>query len=430
MNKWLYKKYDALLTWLQRVIGIDTRYYIHNGIWLSLGQLATTLVTFIASIAFANWLTPDEYGLYKYVLSIFQVIAIFALSEIGTAIVQGFQRHKALAIRQLSLQQLKWALIGSVAGYLIAVYHYFHRSPSEGIGIAIASFALPFYAVASLYDPLLRGRKQFKTSSLYAVAVQAAISVCSVILLLLHVSWLFVLAGYFIVSVVARIYPYYREVTELRETAKTSALELAKTTHEVVDYAKHLTLMKGAGQLANTLSQWLLFHVAGAGALSSFFIAIAPAEQVRGWIAIVGQLMLPKTAESDGWRHLGFKGWWRKSLPFIFMVVLFSIAYTILAPLLFTYVFPQYVAIRELSQVYIWTLPITAVSILFSSVLKGVRSLQALHAINVLNIVTAIGVMVPLTYIFGIYGLISGVFIGKILEVSWMAYEISRLHRA
>ena len=61
-------------------------YLAQGGFWIALGHIVNGLLAFSLIVAFANLLSKETYGIYRYILSIAGVLNIFVLSGMGTAI--------------------------------------------------------------------------------------------------------------------------------------------------------------------------------------------------------------------------------------------------------------------------------------------------------------------------------------------------------
>ena len=62
--------YARLLDWSQKYAKTDMRYVAHGGFWMSLNLVASSVLSLLLAIVFANLLPKEDYGYYKYVLSV------------------------------------------------------------------------------------------------------------------------------------------------------------------------------------------------------------------------------------------------------------------------------------------------------------------------------------------------------------------------
>ena len=68
--------------------GLDLKYFASGGFWTTLGQGINAILAFALTIAFANMIPKETYGIYRYILSIAGILNIFTLKGMNTAVVQ------------------------------------------------------------------------------------------------------------------------------------------------------------------------------------------------------------------------------------------------------------------------------------------------------------------------------------------------------
>src|SRR3989344_4033868 len=85
MVQWRSATY-TLLRSSEKYFKTDMVYLAKGGFWLVVGQLIVSGVSFGLSVAFANLLEPDVYGTYRYILTIFNFLAIPTLTGINVAL--------------------------------------------------------------------------------------------------------------------------------------------------------------------------------------------------------------------------------------------------------------------------------------------------------------------------------------------------------
>ena len=113
------------LRWLEKYTRrTDMVYLAKGGSWLSLKTVLTAAMALGLSVAFANLVPQHVFGEYKYVFSIFGLLAIPTLLGMSIAVTksvaQGYEGTPAAALRV----KMKWGVIGSVASVAIALYYY------------------------------------------------------------------------------------------------------------------------------------------------------------------------------------------------------------------------------------------------------------------------------------------------------------------
>ncbi|HEX9608834.1 MAG TPA: oligosaccharide flippase family protein, partial [Candidatus Paceibacterota bacterium] len=72
----------------ERYTKTDMVYLTKGGIWLSISQGVAMVTGLLVAIAFANLLTPETFGTYKFVLSLAGIIGAFSLTGMSTALIR------------------------------------------------------------------------------------------------------------------------------------------------------------------------------------------------------------------------------------------------------------------------------------------------------------------------------------------------------
>ena len=147
----------------------DMVYLAKGGSWMSLGQGINMLLGFLVSLAFANLLPKESFGIYKFVLSTVSLIGIFSFIDMGTAVTQAVARGFGNSLKQGFRANVKWSLGVSVAGLVVSAYYYINGNALLSFSFLIAGLLTPLTASASLYGAYLMGKKDFRRSTLYGL---------------------------------------------------------------------------------------------------------------------------------------------------------------------------------------------------------------------------------------------------------------------
>jgi O-antigen/teichoic acid export membrane protein len=103
----LKAKLYTLLKKSEKYTKTDMIYLAKGGTWLGIGQAFSLCITLLLSVLFANLISPESYGIYKYILSIAALLALPTLSGMDSAITrtvaQGFDGTIYEALKQKML---------------------------------------------------------------------------------------------------------------------------------------------------------------------------------------------------------------------------------------------------------------------------------------------------------------------------------------
>ncbi len=142
----------------------DMIYLAKGGFWLTLGQIVSSLSSFLLAIAFANLLPKEIYGTYKYVLSIASLLTIFTLPGINTALVQATARGYGGSIKKILKTKIKWGLVAGLIGLMMSTYYYVQNNNILALNFLILSVFIPFMDSLGIYSSYLIGKSKFRTS--------------------------------------------------------------------------------------------------------------------------------------------------------------------------------------------------------------------------------------------------------------------------
>lgn len=395
------------LRWSEKYAKTDMVYLAKGGFWLTLGQIISSLSSLFLSIAFANLLSPEIYGTYRYVLSVCGILAIPALAGMGTAMTRAVARGFEGSAIPVMKAKIRWGLIGGLGGLILAVYYYFGNNQQLAICFLIASFFLPVMDAFSIYDAVLIGKKDFCHSTKYAVISQIiAVTLLIVAIALTHNLYIIVMT-YFLSWTVMRAFFFILTLKKFKLNK-----EIDQST---VSYGKHLSFMSIIGSVANYLDRLLLFHFLGSVEVAIYSIAIAPPEQFKGLFKNINILSLPKLAENDKNQSYPLKLILEKSLKVVLFSGVIVIVYIIIAPLAFKLFFPKYMASVFYSQIFSISL-ISAALMVPLTLLQARAHKKSLYKYNIISSVFQIASLIIFIPFFGIMGAVMARVFSRILN--------------
>jgi len=401
-----------LLRWSEKYFKTDMVYLAQGGFWLTLGKVAASVASLVLAVAFANLLHPETYGVYKFVLSIIAILTLATLPGIDTAYVRAVARGKEHIMLPL-LTEMRWGLLGGAASLAFAGYYFFQGNNALALAFAFAAVFIPVMDPLALYDQLFTGRRAFSVSTKLGLIARLATT-------LVIIGTLF-----FLPTLIAVLLAYLAGWTIVRGIFFWYSVKTYKPNQErdetIPSYGKHLTFIKGAATVAGSAGSILLFHVGGGSALAIYTLALAPVEQLRGLLGSIEPLIFPKLAH-DKWQVSSFGAFMRKTSGFFAVLAGTIILYIVMAPVLFSLVFPKYAASIIYSQVLAPTLTLSAFSLLFSVILRAKGETRKLYISSIVSIGANLALTPVLTFIWGTWGLVGALFLVKTIETMNLTY--------
>lgn len=374
----------------------DMVYLASGGLWLGIGQFVSSLAAFLTSIAFANLLAPEVFGLYKYILSINALLLITTLAGMDSAVTQsvarGFDGTLGVGVRT----KIKWGVLGTFLSFAIALYYFFQGNMTLSFAFGITAVFVPFIESFDMYNALLWGKKLFSVQTKYNIIKKIIALLVVILTIFLTKNLYIILLAYFLGAVLPNIYFLYR------------TNKIYKTNNEVdkesMRFGKNLSAIYIITLILGELDKILIFHYIGAVNLAIYSLAVAPTDQIKGLLKNLNSLAMPqfsqKTIEDIKTTI------WHKVLILTISTFFLVTIYIVLAPFFYKIFFPKYLASIHFSQVLALSLIPVVISGFLYTILESQKSEKGLYKYNLYSNVFSVVILFPLIYFYGIWGAI------------------------
>lgn len=385
----------SLLRWAEQYTKTDMVYLAHGGFWLTLGQLLVFAASAVLVWIFANFLPKEVYGQYRFLTSAAALFGLFALPGMGMALVQTIARGNLATTKTVVRAQMRWALLGSAVSIAGAVYYGLAGNVELAIAFAIIAFFLPFYSPFSSYQQHLQGIKDFRRGALYFSLQRGFVVVCIGATIFLSKNLLLILAVALASSSVADLMLLRSALKKHPPTGQDDA--------EAISYGKRLSLIAAFRIGAQYLDKLLLWYFAGPIQVATYAIAAAPPNEITSVLGHVNRLALPKMSAQNipALRHALL----RKIGVYLIAIIPIILAYIFAAPIIFKFIFPQYVEAVSYTQLLALLL-LFLPSGLFAQYFYATRHLRAINTVSILEPSLLLVSYMFLVPTLGIYGVI------------------------
>lgn len=406
-----------LLRFSERYTKTDMVYLASAGGWLFIARALAAVAGLAATFALAKLLTPESFGTYKFVLSLFGIIAAFSLSGIGTAVVQAVARGFEGAYKSAYRSSLIWSAPMSLIALGVAGYYFYNGNELLGTSLIIVALAAPFIQSGNLFDSYLVGKQKFKSEAVLGTLSAVVPLFSAVLLAALTSSTFFAVGGFLIASALtnAALYHYvlWRYAPRSNEDPETAS------------FGKHLSVMGILGAISFQADRVLIFHELGAVALAVYALALAVPQQLRFGSKMLATAALPKLSSGDPAAI-------HKALPrkaFIIFLVSVAIAgsYILIAPLFFHTFFPEYAAAVPYSQFFalvILFFPAT----LYQQYLTARMEKEKLYLLQTVVPLVKIVLLFVLIPPYGIWGAIGAILGMELFRLFLIMYLFTKVH--
>jgi O-antigen/teichoic acid export membrane protein len=369
----LRSKLYALLRWSEKYTKTDMVYLASGGFWLSLSTFATAAATFGLSIAFANFISPESYGVYKYILSLAAVFGAFTLTGLETAVVQATSQGREGVLREAFKVNLLWSIPMAVAATVAAIYYGINGNLPLSIGLLCIAFIQPVITSAAFAGAFVNGKKLFRINAVYYAARTIVPAIALLGSMLLTDNPLALISVNFAANLLVALVMYFQTVRRQKPNTLHDASDIS--------YAKHLSWMGIFSNVADNVDKILTFQLLGAAPLAIYSFSLALPSQSKLFTKSLANLMLPKFAERpEEELRAGMEA---KMFRFFLLWLVAAAAYIIIAPYIFRFIFPRYIEAVFLSQIYAVSL-LAGVVAPINIFLLAKRKIRAQYAQNIL----------------------------------------------
>ncbi len=378
----------------ERYLKTDIRYLAKGGFWLTVGQFIAAGSSFVLSIVFANILSKEIYGSYKFILSTTSILSTFSLTGIGTAIIQAVAQGKEGTLKKGVRINLEWSSIIVVLGTITAGYYFWLGDTTLAFAFFIAGIFIPLINAFSLYSSLLSGRKNFRQSTLYW-SISQLIQVGSLIAVaFFHPTTLALVTVYFSVAALTNSFFYYYVIRTVPPNGESD--------EKLLRYGKHMSFINLFNAIAHQLDKVLVFYFVGPVQLANYAFAFAIPEQIKGSYKNLFNLALPRYASHS--KEALRASVLDKMLRLTLLTALVVAAYIIAAPFIYTLFFPKYMESVTYSQLYsLGLLTIPGIS-LFATYFQVQQATKTLYKLNMITNIVTIVLSIVLISRYGIFG--------------------------
>lgn len=389
------QKAEKILKWSEKYTKTDMLYLAKGGFWLTLGQIFASGAAFILSIAFANLLPQETYGTYRFVLSIAGILSISTLPGVWTAITQSVARGHRKTLILGTKVRLAFGIVGIITSSIISAYYFVNENKVLGISFIIVAIVITFYESFSNYDAYLYGIKDFRRSTKYFLINQTVSTTTLLVTLLLTNNVFIIIGAYFLPWTILRFFFFIKTKRELT-TLDTEDPGVKK-------YGAHLSLISVLSVVAANIDKILVFHYLGALELAIYAFSIAIPDQMKAALNNVSSLALPKFSEKS--KEQNIIGIWPKIAKFGVIVILASVVYVFVAPIIFNVFFPEYIESIKYSQIY----ALSTVGLLVSipvALMQAGKETKKLYSYNIISSLIQMVLLYILVVNFGLMGAI------------------------
>lgn len=412
----------AILKKSERYTKTDMKYLLGGGFWITFGQLITGISGLILSYAFANLVSPEVFGNYRFILSVVGVLGALTLPGLATSIVRAVALNERGVFAHSLMVRMRWGVLASVIALGIATYYYVVEQNIElALALVVAAIFLPLFEPVQMYSSYLSGKKDFKRTSMYLTLAHLAGTLGVIGTLFYSTELLVLVIAYFVSYTTAHAMMLMFVINKYREV-----LVLDATHTETIEYGKHLSYINGFYVITTHIDKVLVFYFLGPIDLAIYTFATLFPDYIRNMTRTISTVALPKFAERS-MKEIGHTIYARMTLFGVFLLGIAGI-YALLAPYLFELLFPQYLASIPYTQLLSLTI-LGALMSIPNTILRAHKKVKELYTLQISGSVIQIFSLVIGVAFFGIMGAIVARICARLLQAGLGSIYLNKMFR-
>jgi O-antigen/teichoic acid export membrane protein len=308
--------------------------------------------------------------------------------------------------------KLSWGVLGSLLGITLGGYYYFKGNTALALSFILISPLIPLFFSFQLYNAYLNGKKSFKLYGVLNIISQIIITL-SIALALFFTKQVYLLVTIlFLTQTLLNIIFFIYTIKKLPPNDSESP--------EAISFGKHLSLISVIDIVAINIDEILVWHFLGTIPVAIYSFALLMPKQIDTLLVrILNALVIPKFAERT--KELIKINLPKKILSFLVLTIFIVIIYLVLAPFVFSYLFPNYLESINFSRVAI-------LSLLFSSLMlinfyfKAQAKIKELYYSTLTERIIRIVLLLILLPRYGIWGAILAPILSLALSTPYVLY--------
>jgi len=389
-----------LLKWSEKYTKTDMTYLINGSFWLLASQAINFALALVLLWVFANLVSKEVYGEYRFLLTAVSLLALTSLNGAGVAITHSVALGMRATFYPILRARIRYGLIGSLGALIGGAYYLWQGNNNLAQMFVLIALFVPFIESYTLYAAYLNGVKDFRLMSILHTIQRIATVAALVTAVILTQSVFWILGTYLVGMTLA-----FRlaQAWTLRAYPPN-----AQHDDTALPYAKHLSLMSIMRSGAQYLDKLALWYLAGPVALAQYVIAIAMPNELISAFSQISRLALPKMSTRN--KAELQQSLLRKILIYFIAMLPIGITYVLCAPYIFTTFLPQYIdsiLYSQLATILIIAAPLG----LLTQYFYATKHTSALYIMNTLEPIVLIALYAVFIPLYGIVGVIVASFL-------------------
>lgn len=374
--------------------------------WLLLQQIIIAPMSLLTTVLLAKVLSITDYGYYKYVLSIYSIVAIFGMTGFYNIASLNVQRGQDdffyLGFKYRKL--LRW--IPAIISFFIALYYFIRGNDFFGILFLITIFSHLFVDLYDFYTVGTMGKGDYKLNAKLAILNYFISFFPPIFVAYITHNLYYVFITLFLCQFLVRVFAFFYVKNKYKFNKNYSEEFLLEKDKDFKKESSSLSFNNALSVLNTNSSSVIVFNRLGAESIAIYSLALTFADFIYGIISAPMSKILftlskmSKNQDSDSDKRVYIKSLYLKYFPMALFGTLLSI---LVLPFVYKFLFAKYFFSYKYALVY----SISILSIIFYPAYQYFFEKRNIKLLNMVQIFTLSINLVSLFFVsmyFGVWG--------------------------
>jgi O-antigen/teichoic acid export membrane protein len=382
-------------------------HFFSANFWLNVSRILSVGTGMILTVAFANLLSPEAFGTYKYVIAAAGLVASFSLNGLGVAVTRAVAQGKFHVIPASVRSGALWTIPASVAAFGVGVYYFSQGNGALGFAFLFIAINNSFAAGLGVTKGVWYAAGQFKAGTITGIPKIFVPFIVILLTILYTKNVVWILLAYFFSNLLLSFFGYLFMLWWFK--IRKSYADVPETLR----YGKQISALGFFQIVGGQLDQLLLWHFVGPVGLAVYALAFGPVREVQNLLSNFLTVLFPKIANKT-------KAEVHSTLPTrlrqMFAVsILVTCLYIATVPFLFTYLFPKYMEAVLISQILALTIVFQSRNVIDTYYMAH-GEIWSRSRIIIISQVVDFALLLVLIPFFGIWGAVSATVLSEVFS--------------
>ncbi|QQR76783.1 oligosaccharide flippase family protein [Candidatus Nomurabacteria bacterium] len=395
------KIYLSGINKIENKINLHLTTFVKQGTWYFISHVANIIFAFSTSYLFAHYISKEEYGIYKYILSLSGILGAFTLTGMNISITRAVANGKLNSYIPSIKYQLRWNSYLFIISTIPIVYWMISGNFKIALGFGFISLSTILLTTFNTYNAYLSGKKEFKLIARYNIisSIFQTVSICSAIFLFKNALSIIIFS--FSAQTLSAIFFYVKTKPDVKNVPSTTY-----SKDETIQFGKKLSLNNIIKLISDQSDKFIMFNLFGPYQLAIYAFAQALPDQIRGLFKIIPSVILPHLSERADqdipktfWKYLGV---------LFLLVTSMVIIYNIFAYFIFALFFSTYIDSVFYSRILSISMIPATLTLPLITLLNAQGKAGVSRTLSTTSAFTEIITLYVSGYFFGFIGMVIG----------------------